>query len=456
MSRAAIFRDLRLRAALLASLLLLGVAGAQYAYSKLMLGGQEAQAIVLGGAEYASQTTLGSVLQVSREDPYVRVQGLGHELLLPIDQDAERAATDFNTVQLDNTRLKARTATLVGGEVYLPLDTLARGLGAKYQTGTFSVPLPALTNVSSRAGKDTDRIVLDLSRDAAYGVNIVGDTLTLTLKGVNVNARTYATRGAFVPKFEVKPSSGSGVVSVPLGAGAGYRLFKVVRPGSVRLVLDIGPGLPRNVPVLTDAPRAPLIVLDPAPKGGGSADIPLEVARATGKLLSQAGWQVKLTRSAAGRLPIAEREQLARQSQVFVTLSVGRFPGAARRGITLYQPTGDQDAQIINAYRNAAGSAPLIRSAVGDGGETKRLSELLMGELGSRGLKADAQPVARLYLPGEAPHAAFELELGWPQNAGDLANLITPQRTSKVSEALALSVATFLKARAANLTGSGQ
>ncbi|WP_161882119.1 N-acetylmuramoyl-L-alanine amidase [Deinococcus alpinitundrae] len=448
--------DLRLRAALLAALLLLGVAGAQYAYSKLMLGGQETQAIVLGGAEYAAQGTLSGVVQVSRQDPYVVVQGLGHELILPIDQDAERAATTFNTVQLDNTRLNARTATLVNGELYLPLDTLARGLGADYKTGAFSLPAAALTNVSSRAGKDTDRIVLDFSRDPQYAVNVVGNTLTLILKGVNANPQTYATRGAFVPSFTVTSASGNARLGLTLGSGAGYRLFKVVRPGSVRLVLDIGPGLPRNVAALTDAPRAPLIVLDPAPKGGGSLDIPLEVARATGELLSKSGWQVKLTRSAAGRLPIAEREKLARQSQVFVTLSLGRFPGANRQGITLYQPVGEQNAQVINAYRDAANVSPLISAAVGDGGETKRLSELLLGELGARGLKAGAQPVPRLYLAGQAPHAAFELELGWPQNAGDLANLITPQRTGKVADALALSVATFLKARAANLSGSGQ
>lgn len=448
--------NLRFRAALLAALLLLGVAGAQYAYSKLMLGGQATQAIVLGGAEYAAQGTLSGVVQVSRQDPYVVVQGLGHELVLPIDQDPERAATTFNTVQLDNTRLNARTATLVNGEVYLPLDTLARGLGAAYKTGDFSLPASALTNVSSRAGKDTDRLVLDFSRDPQYAVNVVGNVLTLVLKGVRAAPQTYATRGAFVPSFEVTSASGDARLKLMLGSGAGYRLFRVVRPGSVRLVLDVGPGLPRNVAVLSDAPRAPLIVLDPAPKGGGSLDIPLEVARATGELLSKSGWQVKLTRSAAGRLPIAEREKLARQSQVFVTLSVGRFPGAARQGITLYQPVGDQNAQIVNAYRDGASGSPLVRAAVGDGGETKRLSELLLGELGARGLKAGAQQVPRLYLAGQAPHAAFELELGWPQNAGDLANLITPQRTGKVSDALALSVATFLKARAANLTGSGQ
>ena len=443
--------DRRALAGLLAALLLLGVAGAQYAYSQLTLAGQPTQALVLSGSEYASQTALSGVLEISREDPYVRVSGLGHELLLPIDPENDRAATDFNTVQLDAARFKGHTATLVNGELYLPLDTLARGLGAQYQTGSFSLPAAALTGVSSRAGRDADRIVLDLSRDVNYVTSLSGDKLTLTLKGAAANARSYATRGAFVPRFTVTPGSGNAVIQVPLGAGAGWRIFKVVRPGSVRLVLDVGPGLPRNVSALLDAPRTPLIVLDPAPGGGGKLDIPLEVARATGALLSKAGWQVKLTRTSAGRLPIAQRELLARQSQVFVTLSVGRFPGADRQGITLYQPSGEADAQIINAYRDSDG--PLLRAAVGDGGETKRLSGLLVGELGSRGLRAQQQPTPRLYLPAAAPHASFELELGWPQNAGDQANLLTPQRTSKVSEALALSVATFLRARAANLSG---
>jgi N-acetylmuramoyl-L-alanine amidase len=438
-----------LAALLLPALLLIGAAGAQYAYSKLNLAGRDAQALVLGGAEYASETSLQGLVRIIREYPYVRVQGLGHDLLLPIDQDQNRAATTFNTVQLDTTRIQARTATLLNGEVYLPLDTLARGLGAQYRTGSFSLPAAALSNVASRAGKDADRIVLDLTRDAEVVPSLGGESLILLLRGVSAKASSsYGTRGAFVPKFTVASSADGAKVNVPLGAGAGYRFFKVVRPGSVRVVIDVGPGLPRNVPKLLDAPRSPLIVLDPAPAGGGS-DLPLEVARATGELLSKAGWQVKLTRSAAGRLPIAEREQMARRSQVFVTLSLGRFPGAPRRGLTLYQPSGEQDALIVNALRENQDN-PLAAAAVGNGGETKRLSELLLGELSARGLRAATQPVPKLYLPGEAPHAAFELELGWPQNAGDLANLLTPQRTTKVSEALALSVATFLRARLAN------
>lgn len=438
--------------------LLLGVAGAQYAFSQLQLAGTSSQAIVLGGAEYASQSAIdaipGGTVKVHREDPYVRIEGLGHELVMPIDLDNGRAATDYNTVQLDTTRLKARTATLVGGTLYLPLDTIARGLGAQYRTGEFIIPPSALTNVASRAGKDSDRIVLDLSRDVQYTERVEGNTLLVTIKGVSANTRTYATRGSFVPKFQVTGKDGNAIIQLPLGAGAGYRTFRVIRPGSVRLVIDVGPALPRSIPVLSDLPRAPLIVLDPMPVGSGN-DTTLAVARQTAALLTKAGWQVKLTRTDAKPMPLTQREELARRSQVFVSLSLGRFTGAQRQGITIYQPTGEANAQIVNSYRDA-GSDPLLSAAVGSGGETKKLSELLSKELGGRGLKVNTQQVTRMYLAGEAPHAAFELELGWPQAAADQAALGTPERTKNVSESLALSVASFLKTRATNLTGAAQ
>lgn len=427
--------------------LLLSVAGAQYTFSKLTLAGNSAQALVLGGAEYASQSDLtqlgGGLIQVSRNDPYVRVTGLGHTLILPIDQDNERAATDNNLVQLDNERLKARTATLVGDTLYLPLDTLARGLGAQYRTGALSIPPSAITNVSSRAGKDSDRIVLDLSRGVPYSASVSGNALTVILRGISANTRTYATRGSFAPKFQVTDKGGSAVVSVPLGAGAGYRVFQVLRPGSVRLVIDVGPGLPRSVPALSDQPRAPLIVLDPLPSGG-QGDPPLQVARSAAQLLQKAGWQVKLTRSGAQAASSQQREDLARRSQVFISLSVGRFPGAQRQGVTIWQPTGGASAQIINSYRDATDA--LTQSAVDTGAQTKQLSTLLSQQLAQQGIKAATQQMPRLYPSNEAPHAAFALELGWPQAAADQGN--AAQRQSAAAQALALSVASFLKARA--------
>ena len=286
--------------------------------------------------------------------------------------------------------------------MYLPLDTLARGLGADYKTGDFSLPAAALTNVSSRAGKDTDRIVLDFSRDPQYAVNVVGNTLTLILKGVNANPQTYATRGAFVPSFTVTSASGDARLSLTLGSGAGYRLFKVVRPGSVRLVLDVGPGLPRNVAALTDAPRAPLIVLDPAPKGGGSAGHPAGSRarhRRTAQQIRLAGQADPQHLGPTARLPSASK--LARQSQVFVTLSLGRFPGANRQGITLYQPVGEQNAQVINAYRDAASGSPLIQR----GGGRRRRDQAALRVAARRTRRARPQgggPAGAALVPGRA------------------------------------------------------
>ena len=148
-----------------ASLLLIGLAGAQIAFSRLNLAGREVQSIQLYGAEYASQSNLSSLLSISQDSGVVRVTGLGHTLLLPLDEDQQRATTSFNTVQLDTRRVQGRTATLVNGNLYLPLDTLASGLGAQYEQGKFTVAAPKLLGVSSRAGRDTDRVVLDLSRD---------------------------------------------------------------------------------------------------------------------------------------------------------------------------------------------------------------------------------------------------------------------------------------------------
>lgn len=127
-----------------AALLGAGLAGAQITFNRLNLVGTQVQSIDLYGAEYASDLVLSGVMRISREEvenagTIVRVEAFGHTLLLPLDEDQQRATTDFNTVQLDTERVQARTATLVNGNLYLPLDTLARGLGATYEQGTFKI-----------------------------------------------------------------------------------------------------------------------------------------------------------------------------------------------------------------------------------------------------------------------------------------------------------------------------
>ncbi|WP_425147477.1 N-acetylmuramoyl-L-alanine amidase family protein [Deinococcus sp.] len=437
------------RAALLALLTLAGLAGAQYAYTALNLAGRSTQAIVLYGAEYASQTTLSRLMTIGEGGGVAYVSAWGHLLLLPIDEDQQRATTDFNTVQLDAARSKARTATRVNGRLFLPLDTLAQGLGASYTPGSFTVQPPQLGNVSSLAGVKSDRVVFELNRSVPLREELIGGTLKLTLVGAAAQTRNYTTKGAFVPRVQVSRGSAGATVSLPLPAGSGYQLYTVQRPGGSRVVLDLGPGIALKVPALLAQLRRPLIVLDPAglPSSGSSADVTLEVARNAAQLLTQAGWQVRLTRDTATRAGVPARSDLARQSDVFVSLDLGRFPNAARKGVTLYEAAGDSPQQIISAYRQAQ-SAPLVSSAVSDAAESRRLSNLLRGELKSEGLLAAQEAQPRLLLLGEAPHAALLLELGWPQNAADQQRLADSARNTQMATALARAVATYLTARA--------
>lgn len=437
-----------------AALLCAGIAGAQVALTRLNLAGAQVQSIGLYGAEYASRDVLSRLLTIEQDGSVVRVEGYGHTLLLPIDEDNQRATTAFNTVQLDTLRVTGRTATLVNGNLYLPLDTLARGLGASYELGNFRVAAPNLQGVSSRAGKDSDRLVLDLTRDVQFKDELRGTTVQITLSGLKGETRRYTTRGAFVPTAEVKAQGNDLVLSFPLPPGSGYRVYRVVRPGGARVVVDAGPGIPRNTVALLDRISRPLIVLDPARVDGLGRDVTLDVARRAAELLAKAGWQVKVTRETGTALGLNEKLTLARQSDVFLALDLGRFPGTGRGGVTVYEQTGRAGAQIVNTLR--AGSTPPYGSlVVGGAGGSRRLSELLRGELRGGGITAKQDSVSRLLTLGEAPQAALLLELGWTGNAADRANLGTEARLQAMGVALARSVATYLTARANNASQLG-
>lgn len=423
---------------------------AQPTFSTLKLAGKEVQSADLFGAEYASQVTLSDLLDVKRDGNYVRVSGLGHVLLLPLDEDQVRATTDFNTVQLDAERVKARTATWVNGNIYLPLDTLARGLGATYRKGQFTLAARTLQNVSSRAGKDTDRLVLDLNREVTVKDELKGTVLRIILKGTKGQTQRYTTRGAFIPYADVKQEGDNTVVSFTLPQNSGYRVFPVVRQGGTRIVVDVGPGIPNDTPVLMERLAKPLIVLDPARVEAFGKDVTLEVARRSAELLTKAGWQVKLTRERGSALTLNEKLQLARESDVYLALDLGRFPKTTRGGVTVYENTGRSPAKFVNALRNGTDSPPYGSLAVGDMGGTRRLSELLRGELKGSGVNARQESVTRMITLSETAQAALLLELGWAGNAQDRANLGTEARVQALSVSVARSIATYLTARANN------
>ena len=65
-------------------------------------------------------------------------------------------------------------------------------------------------------------------------------------------------------------------------------------------------------------------------------------------------------------------------------------------------------------------------------------------------MTAKQESTSRVLTLGEAPQAALLLELGWANNATDLANLGVDGRLKIMADAVARSVATYLTARANN------
>lgn len=425
------------------------LAQAQVSVTALRINGEQVQGVNLFGAEYVSLSMLSKLANIERKGSVLRMKGMGRIILMPIDEDQERATTSFNTVQIDAKRLKARTATRIDGSVYIPLDTLAQGLGATYSAGSLSLPPPTLRNVSSRAGKTSDRLVLDLNRNVDVQDELRGTQARVVLKNTSGKTKRYATRGAFMPYAQVNKEGSDMTVSFTLPQNSGYRVYSVVREGGVRLVIDVGPGIPKTFPALMERIGKPLIVLDPLRVSNLRKDITLEVARRAGKLLSQAGWQVQLTRTRSTAMSRNEKLKLARRSDVYLALDLGRFPDAVRSGVTVYEQRSNSPAKFVDSVRNGT-TAPYASLAVGDTGGTRKLSELIRGELKSNGIQSDQQDISKILILSEAPQAALLLEMGWMTNAQDRARFSTDGYMQSVAVATARSIATYLTARANN------
>jgi hypothetical protein len=122
--------------------------------------------------------------------------------------------------------------------------------------------------------------------------------------------------------------------------------------------------------------------------------------------------------------------------------------------VTVYESEGRAPAQLVNAVRMGA-ELPYGPLVVGDAGGTRRLSELLRGELKGGNITAGQGSLSRVMTLSEAPQAALLLELGWASNSKDLANLSVERRLQALSVAVARSVATYLTARANNNANIG-
>ncbi|UFA50833.1 N-acetylmuramoyl-L-alanine amidase [Deinococcus radiophilus] len=428
-----------------------GVASAQVSYSSLTLQGTPVQSVNLYGTEYVDVESLRSIARVVQEGPYLRIEGYGHSIVMPIDEDAYRATTSYNTVQLDTVREQGRTATYVDGSVHVPLEVVARTFGATYRSGTFTLPDLQLTNVSSSVGAQADRLVLDLTQDTDVFTELRGNDVHVVMRGAGGEQRRYTTSGQFISNARVIADGEDLRLRFSLPKDSGYRMYKVIRPGSVRVVVDAGPSIERTTPALLDRISRPLIVIEPVLSGGNSPDFSLGVANSTAKLLQQAGWEVEVTRKNATDASLDQKVELARRSDVYLMLDVGRLPveGVVDPGVKVYQQLSENSSEYVANIR--AGENPAYAgNAVGGLGGTRTLSAALLNELKAEGVTAEQRSISKVLTLGEAPQAGVLIQLGSLDSADDVAAMGDQAFRQNIAVSVARSVASYLSTKVDN------
>jgi N-acetylmuramoyl-L-alanine amidase len=467
--RKSIFRAVFLAFALLGAGMLSARVLAQETQN-LTLFGQSALSVNLNGADYLRNDRLNPYFRIYRFDSprwgrMIQLERDGIQMVMPLEGNPAYASEVNYGVQVGTRRFMGRTATEMYGGLYLPLSTLAEGYGIKYTPGTggeFSQSEIKLGGVASavQTGPQIDRIVFELSRPAPVTARLKDSTLILNFPQVTGDSADYTIAGLYIKQAKVERASDAagnpvGIkASIQLPRGLGYRLYTLRRDGGVasRVVLDIGPKLPRGESSLEVRRYKPTIVIDAAHGGSDSGakgivvekTLTLEVARQVGKLLSDAGWQVKFTRVGDTNPSINNRAALARTSDLFLSFQLADFPGAAKNGITLFRPSGVSGLSLTDGIRLQDGGDARFANIISPLSESQRLSSGMMAALNNSGFKVWQEKVSKDILLQNAPRAGLVVELGWLKNPTDIKVLRDKTKLTRISEAVARSVATFL------------
>lgn len=486
----------------LAAAALLGFAPAQQDQSPqiLIINGQRVesdQAIILPTPTSPAYTAAPLLAEGLGAEFFGNVQG-GNVLLqqgartlaLQLFDSAAAALAVSDALTVNGVTATATGAIRQGAIVLLPLRATAEALGAtvsydeRNRSYVVVQPRVEIRAVRSNAYGDYDRIVLDLSRDATWRVNVVsgverpGLVLTMprafagqALAGGVQTGTGFVRRVGFQLLGETLRVTVETDPAFRLAEGDGYRTFALpaetyesgeVRPA--RIVIDLGPRYRQERPEAAPPPgTGRRVVIDPghggsdhgdvSPGGLAEKEIALDVAIRLRDALADSGLQVDLTRTDDRSVPIEERAQAAAGADIFVSIHTAAAAAPGSGGMaTYYLGQGSTpsvlDLAIVENGRSILGQTitdavrrRVILDAVGppDGG--RRLAELvqrsLLGAVGGTDRGVHAAP---LYVLSRTPGAAVMLEIGWLADPVDARNLNSPAYRQQIAQALAIAI----------------
>ncbi|MFN8510146.1 MAG: N-acetylmuramoyl-L-alanine amidase [Deinococcaceae bacterium] len=442
--------------------LLLALLGAQAQDVSISVFGKTVSMLDLSGSDYVEERDLSSVFQISRIDSprwgrLIQVEREGKVALLPLERNPEYAAEVAYGVQGGDRRFLARTATVQGNRLFLPLSTLAEVFGVSYVPGPggkFTQGENQLLNIASDSKRNpkVDRIALEVTRAIEPKVEQVGNELILTLPGVKAQKARYTVSGLYIKDVLVEPLSSQNlgakaVLSLPKNMG--YHVYTVKRgQDASRIVIDVGPQLPKVVDAGERNLYKPTIVLDPGHGGADSGisgtlvekQVVLEVAEQVRDLLTQAGWTVKMTRNGDDNTSLEGRANLARTADLFLSFHISNSPGRHPGGITLYRPSGLSHLGLIDRVR---GEDANVNGYIRSFSDSQAFSKVLSENLSAGGFAVSEEKAPHHFLLQNTAKTALAIELGW-LNTSDIGYLKSSSQLKDLSGQIARSVATFL------------
>jgi len=242
------------------------------------------------------------------------------------------------------------------------------GLGADASSRLSAARAPKIVRIDAWPGRDSARIVVAIDRAVPYrsGEEVVAGASAprtfLELDGVDVaDAPREIPVAGIVTRVRAEATSTGSRITLDLDGQVWRRIFYMQEP--FRIVVDVARRPPSARATIRAVSR---VVLDAGhggkdtgavgPAGEAEKDVTLDIVRRAGRILTDEGIDVLLTRDDDTFVSLEERTAKANSfsADLFVSVHCNASDGGARRGLETYvlDTTRDEIAAKIAAREN--------------------------------------------------------------------------------------------------------
>lgn len=446
------------------ALVVLLVLAAASAAPTLSVNGREVPGLTLSlveGVSYAPAgafaEALGARSMIDYGSGLVSLELGGRMLVLHTFTEAEDAATEGVTVNVNGSERPGSGAVFQDGQLFLPVSVVARAfLG--YTTYVpdrervmVVLPRGQLRDLEWSRHAGADRLIVSVSANVPYALyyNEPVNSLEVRFDRSDAAQLTAVEDGRYFSRAVALGARGGAEMRVSLEPDVGYTVYTVPEGRGYRLVVDIFPEAAEEEPPA----RAPRVVIDAAHGGddGGmtidgspESTLTLDFSRRLAEQLDRRGLRAELTRSEDHDVTLVSRSGMGVGADLFLSIHV--HPNADGAIGVYYLAEADGAANLdLAVRRNAEADLPGTTDAL----RRRLLLNLIPDvEVGRRyALGLESEVFARSGVMVGDPQSAPLAVLAGAAGRGLLLELPANEPGDGVVRAVAEAVAALLQGR---------